>query len=211
MEVNDLLKPVRWFGHDAICIQGSVTVWFDPYELPVSAPVADLILISHEHFDHCSPQDVAKIRGAHTEIVTDKASANKLSGNIRVVQPGDRVTVAGVSIEVYPAYNVDKTFHPKQAGMLSFVVTLDGVRYYHAGDTDVIPEMVSIRADVAFLPVSGTYVMTAAEAVKAARMIKPRVAVPMHYGSIVGAASDAKTFMEALEREVPVVVLKREQ
>lgn len=123
--------------------------------------------------------------------------------------PGDRIQVKGVDVEVWPAYNTDKEFHPKRAGMLSFVVTLDGVRYYHAGDTDLIPEMSELKADVAFLPVSGTYVMTAEEAVQAARVLKPKLVIPMHYGEIVGDEADAQRFKEALEQEMEVVILAR--
>lgn len=209
MKPEELVKNVLWFGHDAICIKGSRTVFFDPYELSGSAPKADVILISHEHFDHCSPQDVEKIRKPDTVIVTDRTSAGKLSGNIEVVKPGDRIKVKEISVEVYPAYNINKQFHPKSSGMLSFVVEMDGIRYYHAGDTDFIPEMEKMKVDVAFLPVSGTYVMTAQEAVEAARAIKPRVAVPMHYGSIVGSVRDAESFSRALEGEIPVVILKK--
>jgi len=186
-----------------------VVVCFDPYQIS-STMAADVILISHDHFDHCSPDDVDKIRKADTTIVTNAASAKKLNGDVRVVKPGDRVQVKGIDIEVWPAYNTNKEFHPRKAGMLSFVVTLDGIRYYHAGDTDFIPEMKELKTDVAFLPVSGTYVMTAEEAIEAARAIKPQLAVPMHYGAIVGSEDDAVRFRKALEAEMSVVILPRE-
>lgn len=209
MNLEDLKKRIKWLGHDAICLEGSIRVYFDPYELPDGLPAADLILISHEHFDHCSPEDVRKIQKKDTVIVTDGASAKKLKGDIRVVKPGDRLELKGAVVEVYPAYNVNKQFHPKSAGMLSFVVELDGVRYYHAGDTDHIPEMSAIKADVAFLPVSGTYVMTAREAVEAAKAIKPKVAIPMHYGAIVGSEKDAREFAEGLKGKVEVIILPK--
>ena len=209
MTHDDMIRNVHWLGHDSFRLDGSKVVAFDPYEL--SEPfAADVICITHEHFDHCSPPDVAKIQKPDTVIVTDAASAKKLSGEIRIVKPGDRIEVSGVSIEVVPAYNTNKKFHPKSAGMLGFVVTLDGVRYYHAGDTDFIPEMETLDVDVAFLPVSGTYVMDVEEAVQAARAIRPKVAVPMHYGAIVGSSEDAKRFRELLEGSIPVVVLPKE-
>ncbi|SFM71917.1 MBL fold metallo-hydrolase [Thermodesulforhabdus norvegica] len=209
MNLEELKKRVKWLGHDSICIEGSIRVYFDPYELPQGLPAADLILISHEHFDHCSPEDVKKIQKDDTVIVTDAASAKKLKGDVRIVKPGDKLEVRGAVVEVYPAYNVNKQFHPKNAGMLSFVVELDGVRYYHAGDTDHIPEMSGIKTDVAFLPVSGTYVMTAREAIEAARAIRPKVAIPMHYGAIVGSEKDAREFAEGLRGEIEVIILPK--
>ncbi len=206
---QEAIDRIHWLGHDCIRLDGSVVVCIDPYQLTASR-AADLILITHEHFDHCSPEDVAKVSKPDSVIVTDAASARKLKGDVRVVAPGDRLTVKGVDIEVHPAYNTNKDFHPKKAGMLSFIITLDGVRYYHCGDTDVIPEMKNLQADVAFLAVSGTYVMTAEEAAQAARAIKPRVAIPMHYGAIVGSDDDAVRFKKALEGEIEVVILKKE-
>jgi L-ascorbate metabolism protein UlaG (beta-lactamase superfamily) len=184
-------------------------VCFDPFQIS-TVRKADLILITHEHFDHCSPDDVAKIRQETTTIVTDAASAKQLEGDIRIVAPGDRVQIKGVDIEVGPAYNTNKNFHPQKSAMLSFVVTMDGVRYYHAGDTDFIPEMKGLQVDVAFLPVSGTYVMTAEEAIQAARAIKPGLAIPMHYGAIVGSEDDAEKFKKALQGEMEVAILKKE-
>lgn len=209
MDVKETVKKVHWLGHDAIRIDGSTVVIFDPFQLSATKP-ADLILISHDHFDHTSPEDVAKVQKKDTVIVTHEASAKKLTGEVKVVAPGDKLTVKGVAIEVGPAYNTNKDFHPKDAGMLSFVITLDGVRYYHAGDTDFIPEMEKLDVDVAFLPVSGTYVMTAEEAIQAARAIKPKLAIPMHYASIVGSEEDAKNFKKALEGQIEVVILKKE-
>lgn len=209
MNLQEALSKITWLGHDALRLSGSRVVYFDPYQIAATQP-ADLILVSHEHFDHCSPEDVAKIQKAETLIVTDAVSAKKLEGNIKVVAPGDRVQEMGVDIEVWPAYNTNKDFHPRKAGMLSFVVTLDGVRYFHAGDTDIIPEMDEIQADIAFLPVSGTYVMTAEEAVRAARSIRPSLAaIPMHYGAIVGSEEDAQRFKKSLEGEVEVVILEK--
>lgn len=209
MNVQDVVKKITWLGHDVIRLEGSTVVYFDPYQISTTRP-ADIILVSHDHFDHCSPEDVEKIQKKGTTIVTDAPSAKKLNGDVRVVAPGDRVQVKGVDIEVLPAYNTNKEFHPKAAAMLAFIVTLDGVRYYHAGDTDFIPEMKNLTVDVAFLPVSGTYVMTAEEAVEAAKAIKPKLAIPMHYGAIVGSEDDAVRFKKALEGQVEVTILSKQ-
>jgi L-ascorbate metabolism protein UlaG (beta-lactamase superfamily) len=209
MNLKEAVKKIHWLGHDAMRIDGSTVVAVDPFQISSTVP-ADLIFISHDHFDHNSPDDIAKIRKSDTIIVTDKSTASQLKGDIKVVAPGDSLTLKGVEIEIGPAYNTNKDFHPKSAGHLSFVFMLDGVRYYHAGDTDFIPEMKQLTVDIAFLPVSGTYVMTADEAVQAARAISPRIAIPMHYGAIVGSADDAKKFKEALEGEIEVVILQKE-
>jgi L-ascorbate metabolism protein UlaG (beta-lactamase superfamily) len=208
MQVQEMVKQIAWLGHDTFRITGSKTVYFDPFQI-ASGPKADVVLVTHAHYDHCSPEDVARISGDRTVVVTEKDSAAQLSGDVRTVAPGDKVDVEGVRIEAVPAYNIGKQFHPKANGWLGFVVEIDGVRVYHAGDSDFIAEMNDIRTDIALLPVSGTYVMTADEAVQAALAIGPKIAVPMHYGAIVGGASDAEAFAAALKGRVEVVVLEK--
>ena len=207
--VHDIIKKIHWLGHDGFRIDSDKVIYFDPYQIKSAVP-ADIIFISHEHFDHCSEGDIKKIQKKDTVIVTDAVTAKKLKGNITVVKPGDKITVAGIAVEVVPSYNIDKNFHPKSSGMLAFIVTVEGVRIYHAGDTDFIPEMNTIKTDIALLPVSGTYVMTATEAVQAALAIKPQVAIPMHYNAIVGSEKDAKLFVEKLQGKVEVVILQQE-
>ena len=207
--LENIFKQIHWLGHDGFRIDGLQTIYIDPYQI-AGGPPADLVLVTHEHFDHCSPEDVAKIQKKETVIVTEKDSAQKLSGDVRVVKAGDRVAVGGVTVDVVPAYNTDKDFHPKAKGWLGFVVETDGVRIYHAGDTDHIPEMTHIQADIALLPVSGTYVMTAAQAVDAALALLPKIAVPMHYGAVAGTADDALAFKKGLEGRVEVRVLAKE-
>jgi L-ascorbate metabolism protein UlaG (beta-lactamase superfamily) len=206
--VEDLIKKMAWLGHDCFRIEAEKTIYFDPFEIS-SGPKADIILITHDHYDHCSPDDVAKIQGPDTVIVAEKDSAKKLSGDVRVMKPGDNVDINGLVVHAVPSYNIDKDFHPKKNGWLGYIIDIDGVKLYHAGDTDFIPEMSDIAVDIALLPVSGTYVMTADEAVRAALVIKPRVAIPMHYGSIVGDEHDAVRFKTALEGEVDVVILEK--
>lgn len=207
--VKTMLKKIHWLGHDCFRIDAENVIYFDPLELKQGAIAADIIFITHEHFDHCSPKDVAKIQKKGTVIVTTADCAKKLSGEIKVVKPGDRITVRGVTVEAVPAYNIDKRFHPKDKGWVGYVITVDGTRIYHAGDTDFIPEMKTTKTDIAFLPVSGTYVMTAEEAVKAAEAIKPQIAIPMHYGGIIGSDKDAAAFKQKCT--VPVEILKSEK
>ena len=209
MTIEDLKSKINWLGHDAFKIDASKCIYIDPYEIKSDAK-ADLILITHEHFDHCSPDDVAKIQMPETVIVTEKDSAQKVSGDVRLMKPGDSLSIDDIKIEAVPAYNTNKDFHPKKAGWLGFILEIDGVRVYHAGDTDFIPEMKDLNVDIALLPVSGTYVMTAQEAVKAALDIKPNIAIPMHYDSIVGTKDDAKTFADGLKGKIEVVILKQE-
>ena len=204
-----LLKKIHWLGHDGFRIDAGKIIYIDPFQMNSAVP-ADIILVSHDHFDHCSPDDIKKIQKKETVIIADKASAGKLTGDRRIMKPGDKVTVAGIEIEAVPSYNINKQFHPKADGKLGFIITVDGVRLYHAGDTDFILEMNNIKADIALLPVSGTYVMTADEAVQAALAIKPQVAIPMHYGAIVGSDADAKTFAEKLKGKVNVRILPQE-
>jgi len=222
MEVSGSLFEYRgvkisWLGHDGFRIKNSKTVYIDPYVMETGEN-ADIILISHEHFDHCSPSIIKKIVTPNTTMITTALVKRQLSGTktkvTRGVKPGEKILVDDVSVETVPAYNLNKfrspgqPFHSKQEEMLGFIVTINDVRIYHAGDTDSIPEMEGMNVDIACLPVSGTYVMTAEEAAEAAGRIKPKIAIPMHYGSIVGDKSDAERFEKLAACQV--VILEKE-
>ena len=207
--IESFAKKIAWLGHDGFRIDTTKTIYFDPYQI-TAGPKADLILISHDHFDHCSPEDIEKIQGSQTVIVTEKDSARKLEGDVRIMKPGDLLTVDDIGIQAVPSYNTDKDFHPRENNWLGFIVDMEGVKVYHAGDCDFIPEMKDLEVDIAFLPVSGTYVMTADQAVQAALAINPKLAIPMHYGTIVGDVQDALDFKKALEGKIDVLVLKKE-
>lgn len=198
------MAEITWLGHASFRIEGSKRIYIDPWKLS-GGPPADLILVSHEHFDHFSREDIQRVRGPETTIVTVPGVASQLSGRVRSVSPGDTVEVEGVTIEAVPAYNTDKPNHPREKGWVGFVVTLDGERIYFAGDTDHIPEMAHIKADVAILPVSGVYVMDAEQAAEAANQIGAGLSIPCHFGEIVGSRADAERFKELVEGEVRIL------
>jgi len=200
-----VLENIIWLGHDAFKIAAPKIIYLDPFELAGDHEPADIICISHDHYDHCSPEDVAKIRGEDTVIVAAENCRGKLEGDVRLVKAGDKISIDEVSIEVVPAYNVNKQFHPREAGGVGYLLTIGDTRIYHAGDTDPIPEMEGLDVDIAMLPVSGVYVATAEEAVKAAEMLNPKVVIPMHYGSIVGSRADAERFKELWPGEVVIL------
>jgi len=208
---RQMTTNIHWLGHDAFRIDGPPIVYFDPFQLTKNEPKADIIFITHDHYDHCSPADVAKIRGPKTIVVGPKEIVSKLPGSVEVLSIGETKTFAGVQVKAVPAYNINKNFHPKRDGKIGFVLTMAGKTYYHAGDTDRIPEMDGLAPDVAFLPVSGTYVMTADEAAGAAKAIKAKVVIPMHYGAIIGSDADAKKFAQLLAGSGIEVVIKRKE
>jgi L-ascorbate metabolism protein UlaG (beta-lactamase superfamily) len=211
---------LHWLGHDGykLTVDDKTIIYIDPYQISAShhnKNDAGIILISHNHFDHLSTDDLRHIIGNNTTIVAAKECIGQLK-NVRTaetkgVAPGDMVTVQGVQIETVAAYNTNKDFHPKADGKVGFIITLNNMRIYHTGDTDDIPEMSATEPDVALVPVSGTYVMTAEEAAKAVNeKIKPKkLAIPMHYGSIVGSEKDASKFKE-LVTACPVQILEKD-
>jgi len=211
-----MIENIHWLGHDSFRLDGSSTVYIDPWKLSAGAPRADLVLITHDHYDHFSLDDIMRVAAPRTTLIGPASVTAQIDGVAAVtLSAGEKATVGGVTVTAVAAYNLDKfrqpgeVFHPPAAGGLGYIVELDGRRIYHAGDTDAIPEMRDVRCDVALLPVSGTYVMTAEEAAEACRMISAAAVVPMHFGDIVGTANDAARF-EAL-CGTPVTVLPLEQ
>lgn len=200
-----MLDKITWLGHAAFRIAASQTIYIDPFELAGDPEPADVIFITHEHHDHCSPEDVAKIQREDTVIVAPENCRGKLRGDVRFVAAGDDIALEGMTIEVLPAYNVNKAFHPREAGGVGYIITVNESRIYHAGDSDPIPEMEGLDADIAMLPVSGVYVATAEEAVEAANKINADVVIPMHYGSIVGSRRDAERFQELWPGKVAIM------
>lgn len=208
MDKNDLLAHVQVLYHSAVRLDGEKGVYTDPYELAEAAHDADVILITHEHYDHFSPADVAKIKKPETILVVPESMADKAlaaefaADKIVLVQPEGHYAIGGLAIETVPAYNVGKAFHPKAQQWVGYIVQMNGLRYYIAGDTDNNDDVQKVRCDVALLPVGGTYTMTAQEAAALAQTIHPQAAVPTHYGAIVGEKIDGQRFCQLLPAEI---------
>lgn len=209
---------INHFEHDTFRLESdSKVIYLDPYNLKENqAKLADYVLITHGHFDHCSPNDVKRIIAEDTVIIAPNECQEQLKGlkvkEIIYVAPNQQLELDGIKVETVFAYNLNKwrsagvPYHPKEDGKVGYILDFSGTRVYFAGDTDNIPELSQLRdIDVALLPVSGTYVMTWQEAVEAARVIKPKLAIPMHYGSVVGSKEDAKKFKESADCEVKII------
>lgn len=189
-----------------------VVVYIDPFRVKGSPRDADIVVCTHDHFDHCSVEDVKRVSKKDTVIVASincSPKTEKLGLPAHLLKPGEAVEVKGVKITAVPAYNVDKPYHPRSYNGIGAVIEIHGTTIYHAGDTDYIPEMEQLRGkvDIALLPVSGTYVMDADEAAKAALAIEPKLAVPMHWGAIVGGRKDAERFKEKLAGKIRVEII----
>jgi L-ascorbate metabolism protein UlaG (beta-lactamase superfamily) len=197
-----VLERIHWLGHASFRIDGPPTIYLDPWRLGASLPLADLILVTHPHYDHCSPDDVRRVCGLDTTILANPGAAAKLWRELgpdaaQVVRPGDRLEVAGVPVEVVPAYNIAaKPFHRREAQHVGYIVTIEGTRIYHTGDTDPIPEMEGLTVDVLMVPVSGTYVADPAQAAEIARVTEAGVALPMHIGTLFGTWAEVERFKE---------------
>lgn len=205
--MSNVLDKIHWLGHAGFYIEGKdgIIVYIDPYKIKNNLPKADIILISHEHFDHCSEQDIKKITKTDTVIVGPQTIAGKLTYPVKVLNPGEKISIKDIEVEAVSAYNLHKNFHPKSEGNLGFIVTVDNTKIYHAADTDFIPEMKGIKTDIALLPVGGTYTMNAKEAAEAANIINPKIAIPMHFGSIVGSSKDAEEFKKFCKVQVKIL------
>ncbi len=209
---------LSWLGHAAFMISHKRRIYYvDPFKIKPREK-ADVVMVTHEHFDHLSLEDIRKILRSDTYLIAPENCRDKLrllrAGIIKIVKPGDSLEVKDARIETIPAYNVNKfrgpgvVYHPKEEDSVGYIIELGGVRIYHAGDTDFIPEMKDLKVDIALVPVSGTFVMTAEEAAEAVNTFKPKIAIPMHYGAIVGGRSDAERFKELAK--VDVIILEKE-
>ncbi|MFA5087889.1 MAG: MBL fold metallo-hydrolase [Candidatus Omnitrophota bacterium] len=204
-----MIENIHWLGHAAFMITGKAVIYIDPYKIKEGSRKADVLLITHGHADHFSQEDIKKIVKPETIFVAPHLVAPSIDGQVRTVHPGDKINIGDIGIEAVPSYNIGKRFHPPAAKNVGYIVTVLGLRIYHAGDTDVIPEMKNIQTDIALLPCGGTYTMNAQEAAQAAALIKPQIVIPMHGGTGTGSRADAdnvKKFCTGCE----VVILRAE-
>ncbi|MBT4257701.1 MBL fold metallo-hydrolase [archaeon] len=221
MKIGDI--NLRWLGHAGFLIQNSKVIYIDPYNISDGLPKADLILITHSHHDHCSFEDLKKIVQEGTKIIMTADCQSKIARfdfpiKMVIIGPNEEILISGIKITALPSYNLDKDFHLMDEGWVGYLLRIGDVLIYHAGDTDLIPEMKNLtgynqkgKQLVALLPVGGRFTMNAEEAFEAAKMIKPTIAIPMHWGAIIGARDDAEEFKELCEeKNIKVEILKKE-
>lgn len=211
MQIKDV--DIKWLGHAGFLIKNSKIIYIDPYKISENLEKADLILITHSHYDHCSLEDINKIVRNGTKIVMPADCSSKITKikepvKMQVVEPGEMFDFEDINITAFPSYNTDKSFHPKEEAWVGYVIKINKAIIYHAGDTDIIPEMQKLtgykqegKDFVALLPIGGRFTMSPEEAAEAAETIKPNIAIPMHYGEVIGTNEDAQEFKELCEEK----------
>ncbi len=210
-----MLKNIEVLYHSSIRINKGKVIYFDPFKIDKNYNDADIIFITHDHYDHYSETDIDKVIKDDTILVVPKGLLEKLlkrgykKDNIITVEPEEIGIVEDIRFETIPAYNTNKSFHPKENGWVGYIIELDGVRYYIAGDTDITEENKNVKCDVAFIPVGGTYTMDFKEAAYLINEIKPKIAVPIHYGGIVGTKQDAIDFTQLVNPEIKCEILMK--
>ncbi len=210
-----MLENIEVFCHSSIKINKGKVIYIDPFRINKNYNDADIIFITHDHFDHYSEEDIEKVRKTDTTIVAPEGLLTKLlkkgfkTKNIITVIPDKEYIVEGIEFTTVPAYNINKQFHPRKNNWVGYIIKLEQYKYYIAGDTDITEENKRIKCDVAFVPVGGTYTMNYKEAADLINEIKPKIAVPIHYGSIVGTKQDAINFIQLLHPEIKGIILMK--
>ena len=208
-----MLNNIEVLYHSSIRINKEKTIYIDPFKIDRNYNDADIIFITHDHYDHYSEEDIDKVINENAVIVIPEELLTKVlkkginKDAIVTVEPDKKYMVQGIKFETVPAYNTYKTFHPKENGWVGYVIELNDVKYYIAGDTDITEENKKVKCDVAFVPVGGTYTMDFKEAAQLVNEIQPKVAVPIHYGSVVGTKQDAEEFIKLLHTNIKGVIL----
>ena len=208
-----MLEGIKVLCHSSIKFDKGQVIYFDSYKINENYNDADVIFITHSHYDHFSEEDILKVKKEKTKIVIPKDLYDKTielgfeKENILLAEPNEEYEVNNIKFKTIPAYNVNKNFHPKTNNWVGYIITLDNVVYYIAGDTDITEENKKVKCDVAFVPIGGTYTMTAKEAANLVNEIKPKIAVPIHYGLIVGSKEDEEIFKNNVNNDIDVNVL----
>lgn len=208
-----VIADYKVLAHSCIKIiyENGLVVYFDPFHVTENYGDADLVFVTHDHYDHMSPEDISKVCKDTTKIILPKAFVSNACGmgfasdKVIGLLPKEETEVDGLKITAVPSYNVGKDFHPKSDCYLGYNVTLDGVSVFVAGDTDMNEDNKDIKCDYAFIPCGGTYTMNAKEAAEFANVLKPSVAVPTHYGDIVGTLEDGKTFVSLVDPSIKAI------
>lgn len=210
-EIN-MLDNIKWLGHSSILIErDGKNIYVDPWKLKTAGNKADLLLITHSHHDHCSPEDISKVSDKDTVVIGPSDALAKVeAGDKRTLLLGAEIDLGWVKITGVPAYNLNKSFHPKANNWLGFIIKFPDASIYVAGDTDFTPEMKEVKADIVILPVGGKYTMDAQEAAQAVNAIEPKAAIPIHFGDIVGSKADAERFA-SLVKSAKVKILVPEK
>ncbi len=211
-----MLKNVEVLYHSSIKIKDNKIIYIDPFKIDKDYNDADIVFITHDHFDHYSEEDIDKVINENTTIIIPEELLTKIlrkginKNAVITVESNKEYMVQGIKFETIPAYNTNKTFHPKENDWVGYIITLDGIRYYIAGDTDITEENRKVKCDVAFVPVGGTYTMNYSEAAELVNIIKPKIAVPIHYGSVVGTKQDAPNFIKLLHSSIKGIILMKQ-
>ena len=210
-----MLENVEVLYHSSIKIKDNKIIYIDPFKIDKDYNDADIVFITHDHYDHYSEEDIDKVINENTTIIISEELLTKLlrkginKNAIITVEPNKNYMVQGIKFETISAYNTNKTFHPKENGWVGYIIIINGIRYYIAGDTDITEENKQVKCDVAFVPVGGTYTMDFKEAASLINEIKPKIAIPIHYGSIVGTEQDAIDFIRLLHPEIKGIILMK--
>ena len=208
-----MLEYIEVLCHSSIKINKEKIIYIDPFKIDKNYNDADMIFVTHDHYDHYSEEDIDKIKKEDTIIIAPEELLTKLlrkgfrKDSIITVEPNKKYMIQGMKFETIPAYNTNKQFHPKENGWVGYIIEIKGVRYYIAGDTDITEENRRVKCDVAFVPVGGTYTMDFKEAATLVNEIKPKMAIPIHYGDIVGTKQDAIDFSKLLHPEIKCEIL----
>ena len=211
-----MLENIEVLYHSSIRINKEKTIYIDPFKIDRNYNDADIVFITHDHYDHYSEEDIDKVINENTTIIIPEELLTKIlrkginKNAVITVESNKEYMVQGIKFETIPAYNTNKTFHPKENDWVGYIITLDGIRYYIAGDTDITEENRKVKCDVAFVPVGGTYTMNYSEAAELVNIIKPKIAVPIHYGSVVGTKQDATNFIKLLHSSIKGIILMKQ-